>query len=66
MRSWLGSWLSETWAHLHAFQPRDVANVLWALVELRVQPPPAWLDDLLAHTSGRLAAYKPEELSITL
>jgi hypothetical protein len=60
---WLDWFLIESLPQLPRFQPRELANTLWALARLGHAPAEPWMAALLASTAARLCAFRPAELT---
>lgn len=65
-RSFLASFLAESGDRLAQFKPQDIANTLWALATLGVQPPADWLQNALSAAERQWVRFRPQELSITI
>jgi len=51
---------------MQRFKAVDLANTLWGLATLGVQPPVLWLNAACAVSGRRWSRFKPFELSITV
>ncbi|KAG1660787.1 hypothetical protein FOA52_011328 [Chlamydomonas sp. UWO 241] len=60
---WLKAFFMVSQSKLRAFNPQNLANVLWALaVRLRVTPPLPWLLDHASAVRARLGTFQHREL----
>lgn len=64
--AFVAAFLSASGASLPRFKPIDLANTLWGLATLGVQPPRRWLACALAAAARCWSSFQPFELSISV